>query len=276
MAAGQQTLGLEGIVTSWAGTANTVLIGAIGEHTCNISVDGGTADRTQYVASLSSMAYGPGLRSWNGSIKGRYIGAGTAQVGYLGAVTYASGYTYHVQDWSAGIKAKSLDITAYDASATAAGWRQFRPGLLSIDGRYNALVDSANAIVMPTAPGTASAAATFTLTTGVTLAGNILPSQIGVVIPVGDLNKVAYSWVMDGALTAAGSNNIFAAGAVGLPDWDASGTDGVPDTTLVVQAASGRTYTGAAFWTSINIDHKPGSYIDVTVNFQGSGALTPA
>lgn len=274
MAAGQQTLGLEGIVTSWTGTANTALIGAITEHTATLNIDGGTADRTGYVASLSSMAMGPGLRSWSGSIKGRYSGAGTAQVGYLGAVTYASGYTYHVQGWSAAIKSKALEITAYDASATAAGWKQFRPGILSIDGKYDALVDSANAIVLPTAPGSASAAATFTLTTGVTLAANILPSAIGVTVPVGDLNKVAYSWVADGALTAAGSNNIFAAGAVALPDWDTSGTDGVPDATLVFQAASSRTYTGAAFWTSINIDHKPGSYIDVTVNFQGSGALT--
>src|SRR5882672_5440517 len=132
MAAGQQSLGLEGIVTSWAGTNNTILIGAMTEYSATLNINGGTADRTGYVASLSSMANGPGLRDWSGTIKGRYSGAGTAQVGYLGAVTYASGYTYHVQDWSATIKAKEGRITAYDASATAAGWKQFRPGVLDI------------------------------------------------------------------------------------------------------------------------------------------------
>lgn len=273
MAAGQQTLGLEGIVTSWAGTNNTTLIGAITEHTCQLNIDGGTADRTGYVASLSSGAMGPGLRSWSGTISGRFSGSGTAEVGYLGGVTYASGYTYHIQGYKISVKSKALDITAYDASATAAGWRQFRPGILEWSGSYDALVDSANAIVLPTAPGTASASAVFTLTTGKTLTGNILPSQIGVSVPVGDLNKLAFSFVGDGAFTSAGTNSIFPAAAVAIPDWDATGTDGIPDTTLVFQAAASRTFTGAAFWTGISITHAPGKYIDVEVTFQGSGAL---
>jgi len=41
-----------------------------------------------------------------------------------------------------------------------------------------------------------------------------------------------------------------------------------------VTAASGRTYTGFCFWTSIAVNVAIGSAIDVVVGIQGTGALT--
>jgi hypothetical protein len=275
---GYQTIGLEGTITSWAGTNNATLIAAITEHTCQLNIDGGTADRTGYAASLSSMAMGPGLRSWGGTISGRFSGSGTAEVGYLGAVTYAAGNVLHVTDWKLDVKAKELDITTYNASTTAVGWKSFRPGILNWSGSYGTLVDSGVAPTLPSAPGVASTSAVFTITTGKTLTGNILPSQVGLAIPVGDLNKLSYSFVGDGAFTSAGANSLFPAAVVALPMWDETSGDGVADTALVFKSntGTGGTFTGNAFWTGISITHKPNAYIDVSVTFRGSGAMTPS
>ena len=106
--------------------------------------------------------------------------------------------------------------------------------------------------------------------------GNVFYAATNPTIKVDDLNRVDYDLVMDGALTAVGSGNLFAAGAVGLPDWDTSGSDGVPDATLVFTASSGRTLSGPAFWSNITIDVDPTTYTTVTVAVQGAGALTVA
>lgn len=271
---GYQTIGIEGAVTSWTGTVNTALLAAIKSHSARITIDGGTGDRTPFAPTNSTAQYGGGLRSWSGTITAR-LGS-TPLVGYNGLVTFSSGDVLHVQKWNMAIAAGELDATALGSTATNAGWKSFRPGHLNWSGGYEGLVDSGTATVLPFSPDTAPASATFQLLTSNTLAGTILYSQQGIEIPVGDLNRKSYSFVGSSTLTAAGSANLFAAGTVPTPEWDTSGTDGVADTSLVLAAASGRTFTGAAFWTSINVAVDPKAYTVVTVNFRGSGALTPA
>jgi hypothetical protein len=45
---------------------------------------------------------------------------------------------------------------------------------------------------------------------------------------------------------------------------------------LVLTAATGRTYTGPAFWRQITIDVDPGAYTNVSIDVQGAGALAVA
>lgn len=272
------SIGASGLVTSWTGTANTALIGALDEHTISLSIDGGTADRTPFTSGgLSFARSGQTMRSWTGTINGRARLGGSPPSGYLGAVTFASGYALLVKSWEMTIETAAQDISAFGSTATLAGWKTFRPQYLKWGGSYSAMIDETTALVLPVAPNTAAAAATFKLgeasAVAQTLAGNILVSNLGVNIKVDELNMATFAFMGDDTLTAAGASNLFAAGAIGTPDWDTSGSDGVPDTTLTVQAASGRTYAGPAFWQSISMSITPDNFIDVAIQIQGAGAL---
>ena len=271
---GYATVGITGAVTSWSGTANTTLINAIGAHTASLSVSGNSADRTAFAGSLTSVGMGPGLRSWTGSISARF--PTTAVNGIAGALAVSGGYALHIRSWALTIAAKALDITAFGATATTNGWRSFRPGLLSISARASAFVDSGTGIALPPTTSASAAAATFTLDGTRSFTGNVLYSASSPSIKVDDLNTVDFDMVFDGAVTAVGASNIFAAGAVGLPDWDASGSDGIPDTTLTLTADTGRTYAGPAFWNSIAISVDPAAYTTIEIGVQGAGALTAA
>lgn len=270
------TIGAQGIITSWTGTANGNFLTQLGEHSATLTMDGGTTDRTAYAASLASRAHGAGLRSWGGTITGRLLTSSTPQTGYAGSLAFSGSdmYNDHIRSWNMNIVAGEHDATTYNASATAAGWKSFRPGLVSASGSYEALVDATNPLEHMFSAATSLPTGTFTLTSGNTLAASVIPTQSSLAIPVGDLNSVNYSYQTSGAITAAGTGNLWAAGTIPLPEWDESGTDGVADTTLTFQAAASRTYAGAAFWTSVSITHNPASYIEVVITFRGSGALT--
>ncbi len=268
------TAGYEGTVTSWAGTANTQLLANLKSHTASINISGGSADRTPFVPTANTAQMGGGLRSWSGFIRARY--ASTPLVGYLGSVTFASGDVLWVQRWAMTIAAKELEFSTMGSTATGAGWMAYRPGLLSWRGNYEGFLDSATQTTLPFPPATAPAAATFTLTTSHTLAGTILIDPLGIDQNVQDMNKKHVRFVGSSTLTSAGASNLFAAGAVAVPDWDSTGTDGIPDTDLVLTQSTGRTLTVPAFWTSISISVDPKAYTDVTINFRGAGALTPA
>lgn len=268
------TLGIEGAVTSWTGTANTQLLTNLKCYGATLNVQGNTSDRTPFSPTANTMQFGGGLREWSGTIRARF--ATTPLVGYTGAVSFASGDVLWVQRWSMDISAASLDITSLGSTATGAGWKSFRPGVLSWRGSYEGLLDSGTATTLPFTPQTAPASATFTIATSQTLGGTILIDPLGLTFNVGDLNKKSVSFVGSGTLTSAGSSNMFAAGAVAIPDWDTSGTDGVPDSDLVFTASSGRTFTGPAFWTGISVTVDPASFTEVSINFKGAGALTPA
>lgn len=274
--AGIQTIGAEGIITSWAGTNNGTILTALGEHSASLDMTNDAADRTQYASGLKAMSSGPGLRSWGGTISGRLLTSSVPQVGYVGNLAVSSAtdtYVTHVRSWSATITAIELDVTEYNSAATTAGWRSFRPGLVRLTGTFEALVDDATVLKPPYMATTTLPTLTLTLTTGNTLAFSAIVSQMGLAIPVGDLNRVTYSFESTGDITAAGTGNLFPAATIDIPTWDAT-PDGVADTTLVFQAAASRTFTGAAFWTSIGITHNPAAYIDVAVQYRGSGALT--
>ena len=269
--------GMTGLVTSWVGTANTALLAACDEPSFTLNIDGGVQDRTAFAAGLTTTRAGATIRGWSGTITGRARLGTSPPSGYLGLVTFAGGYATHVNSWDMQITCKPLEITSWTLAATAAGWRSFMPGILGWGGSYSALIDVTTALANPFAPNTASSAATFKIgeasAVAQTLAGNIYPSALSIAAAVADLNTVQYSYVGDSTLTAAGASNLFAAGAVGTPDWDTSGSDGVPDADLILQASSGRTYTGPAFWTSIGIRVQPAGWTEISIGFQGAGAL---
>ncbi len=276
------TLGLEGSVTSWVGTANALLLSKTNQYAATINVDGGLLDRTAFAvgSTVPFTSHGVGLRSWSGTISARILLGGLPPSGYLGSITYASGYTILPQGWDLAINSNVVEITALGTTATIAGWKQFRPGQLTWSGNYRTLVGNTTALTaaLPFAPNTAAASATFTLSsTGpTTLAGTIHHSPASFGIPVGDKNTIGFGFTGSSTLTAAGGENPIAAGAVALPEWDLTSSDGIADTTLVFTTSTGRTLTGPAFWSSLSFKCEPADFLQLDIGFQGAGALTPA
>lgn len=260
------TIGASGLVSSWAGTDNTAIVTGLGEHTANLTMTSGPLDRTQYGASLAAMSAGATLRSWSGTISGRLMTSSVPQVGNLGSVAISNAadtYVTNVRAWRGTFQAIELDSTVYGSPASI-GWRSFRAGLVKFSGTYEALVDDTTDLELTYAPDTTLRTLTLTLNTGNTLAFEAVVHDLGLTIPVGDLNVVTYGFESNGNITAAGTGSVFTAGTLAIP---AAGS-------LIFQAATGQTYTGDAFPTSISIDHAPNKYIDIDVAFRGTGALT--
>lgn len=267
-------IGYQGIVTSWAGTANTALIGAIGEHTATLNISGGTADRTQFAASLVGTSMGAGLRSWEATLSARLLTSGAAQIGYLGsvAISGSDAYTLHGRRWSMNFNVNAIETPEFGSTAVVAGWTQFLRGLMDVTGDYTVLVDDTTALKMPFTPTTSLPTGTFTLNTGNTLAGELIPTALNIGEPVNSIAEATYGYKLNGTLTAAGTGNLFAAGSVALPDFDYATP---ANNNLVFTMASGRTLTGPGFWKSLSISVDPAQYIDIGLTIQGYGALTP-
>jgi len=282
---GYQTVGIEGLVTSWgtAGADVYQLINAgIAPFKFSIQVSSDVLDVTAFAAGLTSKANRAGLATWSGTITGRYPQA-TKKLGNSGSVTFAGGYAQHVRSWELELAADALDIT--EMSGSAVTWRAFRPGLIGWSGSYEARVDSATAVNLPTLASGSSGAATFKIseegTTDNAFAGNIIVPELGVDVEVSALNTARYSFTGDGTLsnTYASTLGLLSASAspytVTTPSWDTNG-DGTPDVSLVLQAASGRTFTGPAFWKSLRVSCPVDGLIEVSVGVQGAGALVLA
>lgn len=282
---GYQTVGMEGLVTSWGSAGADVyqLINAgIAPFKFSINVTSDVLDVTAFAAGLVSKANRAGMATWSGTITGRYPQA-AKKLGNSGLVTFAGGYAQHVRSWELEAVADPLDITEMTGSAVL--WRAFRPGLISWSGSYEARVDSATAVNLPTLVSGTSGSATFKIseegTTDNALAGNIIVPSLGVEVEVSALNTARYAFTGDGNLsnTYASTMGLLSSSSspysVTTPTWDANG-DGTPDVTLTLQAASGRTFAGPAFWKSLRVSVPIDGLIEVTVGVQGAGALTLA
>lgn len=205
-----------------------------------------------------------GQRSWTGSFSGRYPAA-TPSYGNTGLVTFASGYVTNVRSWSMSITAGVEDTSDFGDWATAA------PGVISWTGSWECIVDDTTALsgALPTVGGTAAASATFRLkdsATDGTLAGNILVNSVTPNFARGSPNLVTFGFSGSGTLASAGTNSLFPSGNLDTPDI----------ATIVLTAAAGRTYTGSAFWTNVNVTVPYNGLVDIGVSFQGTGALTGA
>jgi hypothetical protein len=209
-----------------------------------------------------------GVYDWTASIDLVYPTA--PELGSKGLVTYAAGYTTSVLDFSISISWPETVLSLLSGNTSS---RVAYPGYPSWSGSYNALLDDT---VIPAvgstaadAPGSGGNAATFRLrddTTDDTLAGNIVLTSATPTATSGDLQRVAFAFDGAGQLTAAGSSNLFAAGAIGKSST----------TEVVFLQDASETYTGDAFMTGVTINVVPDQVMTAQVTLRGSGALTTA
>ena len=203
------------------------------------------------------------MKQWSGNITGLLA---TPATGAAGSVTYGSGYVVNAYVWDMTIEGDSYESTGFGDVTGSDDWLVFSPGPYQWGGSYGCYVDSSTSI--PDADE-AFSSATFAVDGSKTFAGSIATRlvSVGETNPRG-LVPVNFEYRGSGLVTAAGSGNLFAAAAVDGPDAAAS---------LVLQAASGKTYTGSAFWTRITIG--PVGIRELSrfsIDFQGTGALTIA
>ena len=246
------------IVTSWSGLPISGLLHQAASVTQS-------ADDVNYPeASAGLLTSVDSLRTITGTIDGLLP---TPEIGNNGAVAYSDGYAANVQSWSMNINVAAVDTTSFGGSGVSARNRTFIPGNYEWSGTYSAIVDDATGL--DEAGEDTAGAATFTLSSGDTLAGNIYTTQLGLPLTINGLAIANYSYRGSGALTAVGTNNIVTAGAgIVLPAAetltfrfaDAAATDG----TLAV----------SAFWTSLSVTVAPGEMTRVQVGWQGTGAVT--
>lgn len=268
----------EGSVPTWgaAGLYNT-LLSRLSPNTATLTGSSDAQDVTPIGGANRIIL--PGLGQWSASIAARW--AGTPRLGNVGLVAFsAGGYTLHVESWSLTVETEALDITRFNA--TNPTWRLFRPSHVQWSGTITARVDDATALAnlhIATDSSTATALPTLTLTYGEdatanTLAGSVMLNTISVNQSPGALTTVEYGFTGTGALTAAGTNTIFPAGAVGTFLWDQLGA--TTNTLLTLTAGTGRTYSGSAFLRSLTMTCAVGDPVEVSIEAQGSGVLTIA
>lgn len=263
------TIGANGAVTSWGTSGDDcfhLIDTALDPTGFDLAMSVGEAD----VTALGDSVHGavPTLNSVTGTIRANFPSA--PKTGYTGLLTFSTGgYVVRARNVSLSITATvSEDIAAYTASGTL--WSEFVPVKVEWSGSYQALIDDTTSLAPPTLASGALATLTVKLTeegaTDNTMSGPVIITSVSPVVERAAVNTVTYGFRGAGALTVGGSANVLPAGSLALPDIGE----------LVLTAASGKTFSGDAFWNSLQIEVPVGDKISVTAGFTGTGAWSIA
>lgn len=239
------------------------------------SINGAALDITPLDASAVSRAITPGLNQ--GDTRLRLLYPQTAPtVGNVCYMTLAAATATRMQSFNLQLSVNALDITEF--AATAPQWRRFRPSdFVTWRGGFEVMQESSAAAMAVALPGASSVAAEFYIgyVSGSDyhkFSGNIHRIQRSGTVKRGD--KIIHNFTFEGTgnLTSAVAGStypaILPAGTVDTPDWDATGTDGVPDVSLILQYYTSRTITVPAFWRDINIRARYDGLVEVDVTAQ--------
>ncbi len=277
---GYPLTGSEGTVVSWGTGGNYYanLLAAVSGFAFSPRVNGEDIDITEYNTYQYSVL--SGLSSWDATLEA--YGFATPRLGNVGTLTWSSGgYSAHVYEWEWTIESEQThDITEL-ANSPSSGpvWRSFRPDSTKVSGRFRARADSATALVVPHQPGTALPTLTLVYGDSATddsLSGAARIQQVSAAVRRGSLTEVEFSFTGSGAWTPAGTNSIFGSTAFTGPLWSEGGSAVGALVVDTKSSATRKTLTGAdSFWTRQTLRCAVGEAVSLTVDIQGSGALTP-
>lgn len=248
------------IVDSWTGSP--VASSLIVDQAVNLSVTAFVG--TYFNASGVNTAVG-GLRQWSFSVDGLI---GSPLVCVNPSISFSGGNSTNLVGWDLSVSVPAVESTNDSQADTANGWASFLPGILSWTGNLFYRADDAEPGVLPAAQAATSCTLGFDASN--TLEGDIILSGLTENVRIGDIPAIQHPFQGSGALTAAGSNNIVAAGAVGTMDAGACvlkyhevGTTDV-------------TRAGDAFYTQLNISARVGELVTYGIQAQGTGDLAIA
>lgn len=250
---------------SWGGSGENAQLAGTGVEgqEFRLNLNGAEFDTTNF-STTGATTHIKGLTSWDGEFTG-IIKA--INHGALGLVTFSAGYTANLNRWNMTIERDSFDATVFAATEMA-----FAPGCWQWGGEFSGYLDDTTAATMP---GNSNEPATGTFKyeeKGVndnTLSGSIFTTRASISAKPRALNEVSYTYRGSGAITQSTPS-------VGAGILPAGAVAGDAASSLVLTASTSRTYTGSAFWKSINIDCSVAGLVIVRVGFQGTGALAIA
>jgi len=274
------TYGTTGLVTSWGSASfNSLLVGTnAAPASFTFTAVGDSLDTTRFRSSSPYAAYKrvtKGLRSISGSFKS-YINL-TPRVGCTGLITNlintTSGSTVYdafLNSYNISIKAAMQDTTRFNA--TCPEWREFTAGIVDWSGSASGYLDDATALPAPAQDNGLDATnlAIFQISSGGTgkqLKGKVLITNVNTDVNPSNIIPVKFDFVGDDNLETVGTAaELWGAGTYTV-------TTPISET-LTLQTDTGGTYAGSAFWTSIDIKCKVDEPLEITVNWQGTGAWT--
>lgn len=276
---GYPNTGSEGNVVSW-GSANfySTLLAAVSGFSASVQVNGEDIDITEYnTYQYSTLS---GLSDWSVTLEA--YGFATPRLGNVGTVTWsATGYALHVYEWDWTIETEQVhDITEMGSSPTNTLFRSFRPDSTKWYGTIRARADSATALAVPHQPGTALPTLTLVYgdsATDESLSGTARIQQLSTAVRRGSLTEADFSFTGSGACTPAGTGSLFGSTAFTVPTWNEGGSAAGAIVIDTKATATRKTLTGAdSFWRRINLRCAVGEAVSITVDAQGTGALTPS
>jgi len=106
-----------------------------------------------------------------------------------GSIAFPTGYTENVISWTVSWGADALDVT--DMADAASGHKGFIPGLEYWSGTFTCFLDDTTAII---GPGAAAASLTLTYSSGKSLGGNVIITDVAYDIPVDAPATVTFSF----------------------------------------------------------------------------------
>lgn len=255
------TVGIEGLISVAGASDLKDIIDAMASHTAILTTVTDNADVTAFASTppvAASTAIG--ISQWSITVTAHF--PINAAFGKCGDVTFANGYVVGVDTWAMALSCAVFDTTAFAASCPT--FASFAPGLLTGSGSWECNLDSSTSIAGSGTSGSATFRMTDETTVDNTLAASIHSIQETASVAIGSKNRVGYNFVTNGDITAAGDSTLFPAGTIAKPDT----------TEVVMRAASGKTYTGDAFWSNVGISVPIRGLISVTMTLQGTGTLT--
>ncbi len=271
-----------GITVSTANKDLSYLFGtALGEAKLTLDWEGTDIESTQMSTSGVKMEqHTSGLRACKVNFEGFYPRA-SRPVGISSLITYASGSVLFAHDLDIGFEWPEEDITSF--TGATGNYRKFMPGGIgSWGGSFKTLaVDDVNygTAGLPTDSGSSGSAATFKLyeagATDPALSGNIIITNVSHSINMQNKQVITNTFKGSGDLTQAGIGIFATSGTISRPNWT-TGIGGTDDVSIIVQYASGRTFTGYAFWTSVRLQSQPNGLIRASGTLRFSGDITAA
>lgn len=265
-------VGNEATITSWAGTANAAMLAKLTDTDFNIDADVEGMDVTG--AGVADFALIPGEKSLTAKLSGFLLdGSSPVKViGSLGDVVLSAGYTNILK--RAKFTSEPVAIHDITEMRSSPEFKTFRPDtVLRNTFEFDCLVEDDVDIGDLPKIGDADVTATLTYATGKTLAGSaqILGRRFG--MPKDGLQLASFRGEYNGAVTAAGTNAFFTAGALVVPEWP----DGIQtDPVLVFNtggSGTGDVWTVSAFWSRLTVAWEVGKPVTVEIDLQPTGAL---
>ncbi len=260
---------LQGSLTSAGSNSTADLLG-------QVAIDGATLNSTAAIADLTEdglafKASAVGLYSWTVNAPFKFPSTPQHGLNPTGAYITQAGSGLYLTN----VYGFDLTIAAPFAASTDDTQSEAETYILadvtSCTGTYTARVDDTVALKVPRVGDTATFKIGDEATEDDVVAAAILITSMNVVRQRGSVTEIQYGFESNGAIQIKGDSPLFPVALPGtLENIPAPAFD-----EIVFQTSTGRTLTGDAAWSSIQIGRTYDAPIGGSMTLQGSGLLIP-